>query len=388
MTIMARAASLRGCRELVDELGGDGVALLDRFGIALEAVHSEDALVPAESLGWVLEIAAAELDCPDLGLRLAARQDPDVLGLLAVAITNAATVGEGLACATRFLSVQHEGISLGLVPDPYGHSGTLALNYRDVAEVSGLQQGVDQAAGLIHRHLLRVAGDYGLRTVHLPHPAYAPIARYTEFFGAEVRFDMPTTVFRFPAELLERPIEDRNPVLHRLAMDYLERNYPETDPSMTARVRLAVDRAMLESRADIDTVARMLTVHERTLQRALAAEGTTFTEVLDAARRDATYRLLCETDLPMSRITAIVGLREQSALTRVVRRWYGITPQQVRTAARARRAGRPGPERVSVAQGGPSAGPITSRDQPASFAKLGKLLSSHPPSTTMSMPVM
>ncbi|GAB2507726.1 AraC family transcriptional regulator [Nocardia heshunensis] len=381
MAIMARAASLRGCRELVDELGGDGVELLERFGIALEAVHSEDALVPAESLGWVLEIAAAELNCPDLGLRLGARQDTDVLGLVAVAVSNAATVGEAVACATRFLSVQHEGISIGLVPDPYGHSGILALNYRDVAEVSALGQGIDQAAALIHRHLLHATGDYGLRTVHLPHPAHAPVARYTEFFGADVRFDMPTTVFRFPAELLDRPIDGRNPVLYRLAMDFLERNYPETDPSMTARVRLAIDRAMLESRADIDTVARMLTVHERTLQRALAAEGTTFTEVLDSARRDSTLRLLCETDLPMSRITSIIGLREQSALTRVVRRWYGITPQQLRSAARTRRANRPGPERVSEAQGGVSA-------QPASFAKLGKLLSSQPPSTTMSMPVM
>ncbi|MFE3193248.1 AraC family transcriptional regulator [Nocardia sp. NPDC059240] len=389
MAIMARAASLRGCRELVDELGGDGDELLRRFGIAPEAVHSEDALVPAESLGWVLEVAAAELDCPDLGLRLGARQGTDVLGLVAVAVSNAATVGEGIACAARFLPVQHEGISVGLVPDPYGHSGTLALNYRDVAEVSSLGQGIDQAAALIHRHLLHATtGEYGLRTVLLPHPAHAPAARYTEFFGADVHFDMPTTVFRFPAELLDRPIDGRNPMLHRLAMDFLERNYPETDPSMTARVRLAIDRAMLESRADIDTVARMLTVHERTLQRALAAEGTTFTEVLDAARRDATLRLLCETDLPMSRITTIIGLREQSALTRVVRRWYGITPQQLRTAARTRRANRPGPERVSVAQGGVSAGPITTGDQPASFAKLGKLLNSQPPSTTMSMPVM
>ncbi|APA96221.1 AraC family transcriptional regulator [Nocardia seriolae] len=381
MAVMARAASLRGYRELVDELGGDGLGLLRRFGLTPEAIESDDAVVSAEALGWALEIAAAELDCPDLGLRLADRQDADVLGLLAVAFTNATTVGEAIACASRFLSVQHAGVSIGLVPDPYGHNGILALNYRDTAELSQMSQGIDHAAGLIHRHLLRGAGDYGLRTVHLPHPARAPRARYTEFFGADVCFDMPTTVFRIPAELLERPVIGGNPMLHKLAMDFLERNYPEPDRSMTTRVRVAIDRAFLESKADIDTVTRMLAVHERTLQRAPAAEGTTFTEVLDAARRDSTYRLLCETDLPMSRITTLIGLREQSALTRVVRRWYGITPQQVRSAARTRRANHPGQERVSDAQGGVSA-------QPASFAKFGKLDSSQPPSTTMSMPVM
>ncbi|MVU82996.1 helix-turn-helix domain-containing protein [Nocardia sp. ET3-3] len=340
MTIMARAASLRGCRELIDELGGDGAALLLRFGISLEAVASDDALVPAESLGWALESAAVELACPDLGLRLADHQDAGILGLLGAVVTNAATVGEAISCATRFISVQHAGISIRLVPDPHGQSGIIALNYRDIAEAGGFSQGVDHAAGIIHRNLFREVGDYGLRTVHLPHPPRAPVARYAEFFGAEVRFDMPTTVFRFPAELLSRPMAGRNPMLYKLALDFLERNHPEPDAGMTARVRLAIDRAFLESKADIDTVARMLAIHERTLQRALAAEGTTFTAVLDAARRDAARRLLCETDLPMSRITTLIGLREQSALTRVVRRWYGTTPQRMRMAARAQRGDR------------------------------------------------
>ncbi|MFF0608167.1 helix-turn-helix transcriptional regulator [Nocardia tengchongensis] len=175
MAIMARAANLRGYRELIDELGGDGTGLLRRFGITPEAIADDDALIFAESLSRALKVA----------------------------------------------------------------------------------------------------------------------------------------------------------------MDFLDRNYPGPDRSMTTRVRSAIDRAFLESHADIDTVARMITVHERTLQRALAAEGTTFTAVLDEARRDAAHRLLCQTDLPMSRITTLIGLREQSALTRAVRRWYGQTPQQLRSAARS-----------------------------------------------------
>ncbi|MEC3952340.1 AraC family transcriptional regulator [Nocardia sp. CDC153] len=345
MAIMARAASMRGYRELVDELGGDGKELLARYGISLDAVASDDALVPAESMGWALEVGAVELDCPDLGLRLAARQDSEILGLLAVAIANSATVGAGIACAARFLSIHHGGVSITLVPDPEGHTGVVALNYRDNAEVAGFSQAIDHGAGLIHRFLRQGAGDYGLRSIHLPHPARAATARYTEFFGADVHFDRPTTVLRFAAELLHRPVLGSNPMLHKLAMDFLDRNYPEPDRTMTARVRLAIDRAFLESKADIETVARMLTMHERTLQRALAAEGSTFTGVLDEARRDATYRLLCETDLPMSRITTLIGLREQSALTRVVRRWFGSTPQQLRTAARARNGAR---ARVSI----------------------------------------
>ncbi|MFE9575046.1 helix-turn-helix transcriptional regulator [Nocardia sp. NPDC006044] len=155
---------------------------------------------------------------------------------------------------------------------------------------------------------------------------------------------MPTTIFRFPAELLAQPMIESNPLVHKLALDFLERNFTHLDRTMTARVRLAVDRALVESSADIGTVARMLTVGERSLQRALAAEGTTFTAILDTARRDIAYRLLCETDISVGRITTLVGLREQSALTRVVRRWYGATPQQIRTEARRRLSDRAGTE--------------------------------------------
>ncbi|MFI6211765.1 AraC family transcriptional regulator [Nocardia brasiliensis] len=337
MAVMGRAATLRGYRELVDELGGDGSALLRRLGIAPEAPDSDEAILTAESMGWALETAAAELTCPDFGLRLAERQDLNLLGALAVALLNAATMGAALACLQRYLFVQHAGISVQLCPDPAQQRGMIALHYRDIAEATSFSQGIDHGAGLVHRFVCRAVGDdYGLRTLHLPHAQRAPLARYLEFFDAEVRFDMPTTLFRFPADLLARPLIDADPMLHKLAMDYLDRNYSGLDQTMTARVRLSIDRALLEGGADISTVADMLTIGERSLQRALAAEGTTFTAVLDTARRDATYRLLCETDLPMGRITAIVGLREQSALTRVVRRWYGTTPQQIRAEARER----------------------------------------------------
>ncbi|MFB7718699.1 AraC family transcriptional regulator [Nocardia sp. NPDC056100] len=339
MAVMGRAAMLRGYRELVDELGGDGVALLRRFGITPEALDSDEAVVTAESMGWALEVGATELGCPDLGLRLAERQDFSVLGPLAVALLNAPTVGSALVCAQRYLFTQHAGLSIELCADPEHQPGMIAMNYRDIAEVSPFSHCIDHGAGLLHRLLCHSIGNpYGLRTVYLPHPPQAPASRYAEFFGAEVRFDMPTTLLRLPSEVLARPIFGSDPMLHTLAMDYLARNYSELDRTMTARVRLAIDRALLESTADIATVAQMLHTGPRTLQRALASEGTTFTAVLDTARRDATYRLLCETDLPMGRVTTLVGLREQSALTRVVRRWYGRTPQEIRTEGRARQS--------------------------------------------------
>ncbi|MBL1075982.1 AraC family transcriptional regulator [Nocardia sp. 2] len=341
MVAVARAATLRGFRELAGELGADGTALLRGFDITPAAPDSDDAMISAEAIGRLLEAAAVELRCPDLGLRLAARQDATALGPLAVAVANAATAGDAITCASRFLFTHHTGISVAVVDDPEGRPGVVGLHYRDPGEATGFGQAIDLAAGIIHRFLRHGLGDeYGLLSVHLPHAALAPAASYREYFGCEVRFDTPTTVFRLPADLPDRPVPGSSAMLRTLAMDYLTKNFPDLGQTMVARVRLAIDRIRLDASTDIHRIAHLLSLPERTLADALVAEGTTFAEVLDAARRDTAHRLLRDTDLSMAQITAVVGLGDQSALTKAVRRWFGVTPLQVRSSARERRGDR------------------------------------------------
>jgi AraC-like DNA-binding protein len=95
-------------------------------------------------------------------------------------------------------------------------------------------------------------------------------------------------------------------------------------------VRLLLRRALGTSPVTISAVARLLTMHPRTLQRRLAAESTTFEAILDEVRREATERLITETDLPLAQVTALVGLTEPSALSRAGRRWFGRSPRELR----------------------------------------------------------
>lgn len=73
-----------------------------------------------------------------------------------------------------------------------------------------------------------------------------------------------------------------------------------------------------------------MTAHPRTLQRRLAAEGTSFAAILDDVRRDAARRYLTTTDMPMSQVASLIGLSEQATLTRSCRRWWATTPTAIR----------------------------------------------------------
>jgi hypothetical protein len=50
----------------------------------------------------LMERAAAELHCPDFGMRLAERQDIGIFGTLAVAVRNSATLGEAIRCVSKY----------------------------------------------------------------------------------------------------------------------------------------------------------------------------------------------------------------------------------------------------------------------------------------------
>ena len=340
---LVRAAGLRGLVPLLDALGGDGTALLARFHIDPDAPDSDDALIPADAAARVLETAAARVGRPDLGLLLAERQDISVLGPLAVAIETSATIGDAIDCASRFLYIHSPALSIVQVPDPSGSPGVVGLRYQ--AAVPGVPpqpQATELGVGLIHRVLSQVhaasGGAYGLRSVDLPHAELAPRARYAEFFGAEVRFGRPAALLRMPATLMSSPLDGRDSVLRDIAVDYLASHFTDPTQTLTARVRDTLARAVGTADVSIVSVARWHRMHPRTLQRHLAAEGTSYEAELDDIRRRRAYQLLTETALPLSQITGMLGLSEQSALTRAARRWFGEPPSRLRQRASARPA--------------------------------------------------
>lgn len=332
---MIRAASLRGFALLVEELGGDPDRLLERFGMSRDMLASDDELVPITAHDLMLDTAAAELDCSDLGLRLAAVQDLSILGPLALAIQASSTVAEALQCASRFMFVHSPALSVGVERDPHGRRGVVALTYRkDLLESSYSRQGIELGLGLFFRiATILVGGRIGLRSVELPHQPLSPVQRYVDFFGTDVKFDRLAAALCVERRVLDEHFADANEAIRRLAVRFLADNFPDPGSRVSARVR----RVLVESLATTPTiahVARLLAVHPRTLQRQLADEGTSFETVLDDARRDAVHRLITITDLPLGQIAGLVGFTEQSTLSHAVRRWYGVSPRELRRVTR------------------------------------------------------
>lgn len=329
-----RSASLRGFRATVAELGGNAEHFADVVGLPIAALDTDDMLIPVKTASAVLDYAATKLECPDLGLRIATRQDLSMLGPLALAIQASATIGEALDCTTRYVFVHNRSITLTVEPDPYQSPGVTALQYGAHAAPPVHDQGIDLGMGLVHRVLTDlVGGRYGLRSVELPHQPLAPLAAYEQFFGAPVRAKQPVGFLRVPTSLLKTPLQGADPHLRQLAEAFLaERSPSDSARQLAPRVRAAIQQILGTATVDLDTIGDMLSMHKRTVQRRLAEENTSFGELLDDVRRRAARRYLTRTDMPMTQVADLLGFSEQSALSRSCQRWWKTTPTQVRRA--------------------------------------------------------
>ena len=286
MTAMVQAQSLRGYRELVTDLGGNPTRLLRKAGIEPAALNQLTAFISFESLIDLLERSAADLGCPDFGLRLAERQDIGVLGTLAVAMRYSTTVGEAMGCASKYLHVYNAAIAFTI--NTGERRGQARLVFQVLVEhAPRWAQTAEHGIGLAWRIMTLLSeGRCHLQQVWFPHPAVATEATYRSRFDAPLTFRADRPGLAYAARDLDLPISEQNRELHDLATSYLDSQLPRGRTQFTVQVRQAIEALLGTGTCGHRQVANALYMHPRTLQRRLHEEGTTFESIKDDVRRD------------------------------------------------------------------------------------------------------
>ncbi|MFG2730526.1 AraC family transcriptional regulator ligand-binding domain-containing protein [Streptomyces canus] len=337
-----RCSALRGLSALVSELGGSGPELLKAYGFDEAKIAEGSSFVSLRLVERALEEAASRFAVPDLGLRMAAQQDLHMLGPLAIAMENSRTIGEAIGCASWYLFVYSPAVSLEETEDPLGSPGVVGLRFASTT-MNASPQTIDYGIGIVHRVLTLINGGapYGLRSVQLPHARLAHESAYRDHFGAEVRFDCPSAVLRVTTRLSSMPVSGGNDLLRDIAIDYLETHFGHEGVPVSDLVAAILSEQLGSGGPDLLQVARLLSLHPRSLQRSLSEEGTTFTGVVDRVRSRQALALITTTNLSFSQIAARLGMHEQSSLTRAVRRWFDTSPSRLRRAGQEPKASPP-----------------------------------------------
>ncbi len=103
--------------------------------------------------------------------------------------------------------------------------------------------------------------------------------------------------------------------------------------SVSTRVRQVLLKHLSKGDPRRETVASTLCMSERTLQRRLTEEGTSFAELVDEVRREAAQRYFAHGDYSPTEITFALGFSDPSNFYRACKRWFGRSPSTMRCSS-------------------------------------------------------
>ena len=157
------------------------------------------------------------------------------------------------------------------------------------------------------------------------------IDAYRAAFPCPLRFGQPENRLLLAAGDLDAPLPSRNPSLLSLHEHLLqERLAALGQASTSARVSREILRRLHRGEPRREAIAASLALADRTLQRRLHAENTSFQQLLDEARRELARKYLADARYSVQQVAGLLGFEDDSNFFRACRRWFGVPPGQYR----------------------------------------------------------
>lgn len=281
-----------------------------------------------ERWAQMLEIAAAHLDDPQIGLHVGQTISLRHLGILGPVLAACDTLGTALAKLAHYQRLIFDVVPMTQRAGPGWVE--LAWELHDHTPCPLVAESSLAVLTTFIRSLVR--GGFTPLAVGFAHSHPGDAVPYEVFFGCPVRFGASSAQVRLDAESLSAPLKSPDPSLMSVLEQHADRllaQLPQPD-AVVAQVRQAIAHALREGEPGIDSISARLRQSSRTLQRRLGAAGTRFRAELNLVRHQLAQSYLKDPRLQIVDIALLLGYSEHSAFTRAFREWTGETPQSAR----------------------------------------------------------
>lgn len=318
MAQTSRSAILTGFADVVGAAGGNPLALVHAAGLPGEVLRNPDLRVPTLQVLSLLEASARAIGCYDLGLRIAAHRGFATLGPLGLAMREQANVRGAIALLAENLWAQSEGLVVSL--EEAEGIGVLVLTIPNPPQ-GGARQASELSLASMTRLLRRLLGPHWRpEMVLFRHPRPADYAPHVRLFGLAPLFAQERDALVLLQRDLDAAIPDADPDAAAQLARFLALEAGSRAHSTADRVRRIVALLLPRGECRIERVAAQFGVDRRTLHRRLAAEGTSFRELVAAERASLAASLLAG-GRSKTEVAGLLGFASLSAFSR----WRRLT---------------------------------------------------------------
>jgi AraC-like DNA-binding protein len=320
---------VKGIADMLAAEGLDVRTLLADAEIDSATLDAPGERVPSEKISRLWELAAERSGNPAIALRQHHVARPASFDVVGYTMMSCADLRGAYERLRRYLLILSDALTMTLSEEHDKYRITFALfgGERPVP-----RQRIEFILASLTT-LCRWISGRNIRpvAVELSYPPPTDIAPYREAFSCPVTFDAPCNCLVYALADLSVPLPTANSRVaeqhERSAIEYL-RHFDQAQASY--RAREAIIRRLPDGEPRREQVASELGMSERTLQRRLEEESTSFGELLDGTRRELAEQYLSRLHLSLAEAAYLLGFQDQSSFFRACKRWFELSPGQYR----------------------------------------------------------
>jgi AraC-like DNA-binding protein len=336
------AASLA---RMLEERGLDGRAACIAAGIDPAALATDAGTeVPAQAYSRLYRAVMTALQDATFGLRREVGMNPGAFRMMCYCLLSCADLGRAIRRMVEFHRVFFGGqLTMVLLTDG-GGAARFEMHIAPEARLTasaepGAMMSAVEAAfclSMWHRFFGWLIGHpLPLERVELTGRKPRNLDRYRKLFNCTLAFDAAVPAFRFPAEYLGyRLVHNEDSLREFLRTAPYPLLVMPADAgrlSLVDQVRALIGHDFSRGFPSFERITELLHMSAPTLRRRLKREGTTFQELKDNCRRDASIAYLDRPELSINDVAILMGFTDPSAFYRSFKKWTGRTPGEYRS---------------------------------------------------------
>jgi AraC-like DNA-binding protein len=305
--------------------GGDIEALLARNGIPIAALTDPTMLVDAFACYSAMEDMAETLGDPYFGAQVAIEAARKGTPAFRDSATHALNLGDFLSRVVMEVSKQVDNVrySVSITPD------IASFEVHRTVKAPKPSTQLDAIGVALYVTLIKngIGETFDPKDILITVPTTAGLP--PGFLPRQALIESKINGLRisFPPHWLWAPFS--------LDWDLLEVSRGEFATDTAGEATLSYLRGVLTDNIDdqhlsLNRFAAICGLHPRRIQRVLASQGTSYSQMKDDVRQSITKDLLSNTTIPIGQIAVQAGLSGPAAFDRAFRRWTGKTPTRFR----------------------------------------------------------
>jgi AraC-like DNA-binding protein len=309
--------------------GFDPIEVLADVGIDAAKLANPDWRIPQVHYNQLMAHCVDVSEDEAFGLVAAQQAQPQVLHGLGLAWLASDTVYDGLKRLVRFGKLMTTTVDMSL----HEEGNMVLMDFGRIPTVDHFHPANrDYAVGLVARMSYLTLGDYlSPAMVELDRPQPSKPERWESLLSSRVQFAAGRTCLAWYLADIVEPLITGDPELARANDEQTQAYLDSFLVNSTSRevVDKIVERLPDGPPSQLQ-IAEALHVSNRTLQRKLKEEGTSFMNLLQNTRLQLAQKYLQHPNRSVVETAYLLGFSEPSTFSRAFKRWTGMAPADYR----------------------------------------------------------